>query len=242
MPVDKIQFEPIGIIHLLDKNRVKHYEFPAQGYMDDLFYSVELHPKKNFEQCLKDLDGFSHIWILFHFDDSDSWKPMVVPPRGPAEKRGVFATRSPNRPNAIGMTAVELLNVNKRKIMIRGGDFLDGTPVLDIKPYIIRSDSIPEAKQGWIDRIEQEKWRVSWEEKAATEANRILSENKLMIRDYATKVLEYNRESHPYRRIYLETEWSGFLKIQRWRVGFKLITERKEVIVHDVWLDENERA
>ena len=240
MTSDSVDLQPIGVIRLFDRKLVKNYEYPAQGYMDDLLHIIELAPKQNFEQCLKDLDGFSHIWILFLFHESETWKPTVIPPRGPAKKRGVFATRSPNRPNSIGMTVVELMEIRKRQVLVKGGDFFEDTPLLDIKPYIIRSDSYPKAKQGWIDEIEKEKWLVNWELEAKSVAEKVFQESEFRIREYVTKVLEYNRESHPYRRIYLASETSGLLKIQRWRVAFELFPKVKEVKVIRIWLDEND--
>ena len=76
------------------------------------------------------------------------------PPRGPRVKRGVFATRSPHRPNAIGLSAVELVAVEGRSLRLGGTDFLDGTPVLDLKPYVPYADAFPEAKAGWIDEVD----------------------------------------------------------------------------------------
>ena len=105
------------------------------------------------EETLRDLDGFARIWVLFAFHRSHGWAPMVRPPRGPRVKRGVFATRSPHRPNAIGLSCVELVAVEGRSLRIRGMDLLDGTPVLDIKPYVPYADAFPEAKAGWIDQV-----------------------------------------------------------------------------------------
>jgi len=105
------------------------------------------------EQVLQDLQGFERIWLIFAFHLSEGWKPMVKPPRG-GPKRGVLATRSPHRPNAIGLSAVELLQVEGRTLQLRGVDLLDGTPVLDIKPYVPYADAFPDAKAGWIDELD----------------------------------------------------------------------------------------
>lgn len=105
------------------------------------------------EQVLQDLHGFERIWLIFAFHASDGWKNTVKPPRsGP--KRGVLATRSPHRPNAIGLSAVELLTIQGRTLQLRGVDLLDGTPVLDIKPYVPYADAFPDAKAGWIDELD----------------------------------------------------------------------------------------
>ena len=106
------------------------------------------------EETLADLAGFSRIWVLFAFHRSEGWAPMVRPPRGPRVKRGVFATRSPHRPNAIGLSCVELVSVEGRCLHLRGVDLLHGTPVLDIKPYVPYADAFPEARAGWIDQVD----------------------------------------------------------------------------------------
>ena len=105
------------------------------------------------EQVLKDLQGFERIWLIFSFHLSEGWKNTVKPPRG-GPKRGVLATRSPHRPNSIGLSAVELVRIDGRTVHLRGVDLLDGTPVLDIKPYVPYADAFPDAKAGWIDELD----------------------------------------------------------------------------------------
>lgn len=106
-------------------------------------------------EALQDLEGFARIWVIFLFDRSEGWTPRVKPPRGRG-KRGVLATRSPHRPNPIGLSAVELRAVEGRTLRVRGLDLLDGTPVLDVKPYVPYADAFPEAKAGWIDAVDAE--------------------------------------------------------------------------------------
>lgn len=112
------------------------------------------------EQVLQDLQGFERIWLIFAFHASDGWKNTVKPPRG-GPKRGVLATRSPHRPNAIGLSAVELLKIEGRTLQLRGVDLLDGTPVLDIKPYVPYADAFPGAQAGWIDELDAKLGRNS---------------------------------------------------------------------------------
>lgn len=107
------------------------------------------------EEALKDLEGFDRVWLIFLFHRSEGWAPAVKPPRGPRVKRGVFATRSPHRPNPIGLSAVELAGIEGRTLRLRGVDLLDGTPVLDLKPYVPYADAFPEARAGWIDDVDR---------------------------------------------------------------------------------------
>ncbi|MBJ6981029.1 tRNA (N6-threonylcarbamoyladenosine(37)-N6)-methyltransferase TrmO [Luteimonas sp. MC1572] len=110
--------------------------------------------------AFRDLAGFARIWLVFVFDRSEGWKAEVRPPRG-GGKRSVLATRAPHRPNAIGLSAVELVAVEARALRVRGLDLLDGTPVLDIKPYVPYADAFPGAAAGWIDAIDARTGRHS---------------------------------------------------------------------------------
>jgi tRNA-Thr(GGU) m(6)t(6)A37 methyltransferase TsaA len=105
------------------------------------------------EKVVQDLGGFERIWLIFAFHLSDGWTSSVKPPRG-GPKRGVLATRSPHRPNSIGLSAVELVQIEGRTLHLRGVDLLDGTPVLDIKPYVPYADAFPDSKAGWIDELD----------------------------------------------------------------------------------------
>ena len=106
-----------------------------------------------FEQGLTDIEGFSHLFVLWAFHKSEGFSLMGKPPSDDRE-HGVFATRSPRRPNPIGQTVVELLRREGTRLHVRGVDMLDGTPILDIKPYL---SSIPEdrLKRGWLAEAEE---------------------------------------------------------------------------------------
>ena len=107
-----------------------------------------------YADALRDLDGFERIWLVFalHLSGgrSEGWEPVVVPFRD-TEPRGLFATRAPRRPNPIGLSAVRLLGVDGRQLRVGAVDLLDGTPILDIKPYVPLFDAYPNARAGWID-------------------------------------------------------------------------------------------
>ena len=145
-----MKFEPIGIIHSCFKEK---FGIPRQaGLVKSAAATLELLPPYNVEEALRGIEEFSHLWIIFAFHESvcEKFQPMVRPPRlGGNVRKGVFATRAPFRPNPIGLSVVELKNVNGTTLELAGGDFLDGTPVLDIKPYIPYADSIPDAHGGF---------------------------------------------------------------------------------------------
>lgn len=108
------------------------------------------------ETALRDLAGVERLWILSYLDRSGTWGALVQPPRGPRVRRSLFATRSPDRPNPIGLSAVQLLRVDGLTLHVRGVDLLDGTPILDLKPYVPYADAFPGARAGWIDDIPRE--------------------------------------------------------------------------------------
>jgi tRNA-Thr(GGU) m(6)t(6)A37 methyltransferase TsaA len=111
---------------------------------------LEVRPE--FAEGLKDIDGFSHLFVIWIFDRAGGYDLTATPPAG-NRPHGVFATRSPRRPNPIGLSVVQLLRQEGNRLHVRGVDMLDGTPILDIKPYL---SSVPadQLKRGWLDEAE----------------------------------------------------------------------------------------
>jgi tRNA-Thr(GGU) m(6)t(6)A37 methyltransferase TsaA len=142
----KIEFQPIGVVHSPFKEQQGTPIQPAYG--QNARGKVEIFAP--YRAALKDLSGFTRVWLIYYFDRAKSWQPMVQPYRD-IQKRGLFATRAPARPNAIGISTVKLVSVEEDCIEVEGIDILDGTPLLDIKPYVPRFDSYPEEKAGWLD-------------------------------------------------------------------------------------------
>ena len=110
-----------------------------------------------FEEGLTDIDGFSHLYVLWTFHRSEGWELLGIPPTD-TRPHGVFATRSPRRPNPLGLTVVELLGREGPRLRVRGVDMLDGTPILDIKPYL---SSVPSERlrRGWLAEAEARRAR-----------------------------------------------------------------------------------
>lgn len=109
---------------------------------------------EDFHPALKDLDGFSHIILLYHFHRSHGFNLQVVPFMD-SELRGLFATRAPKRPNPIGLSAVQLNKIEYGVLHIQGVDILDGTPLLDIKPHIPEFDALEEVRTGWLENAKK---------------------------------------------------------------------------------------
>jgi len=157
-------FHPIGFVRSPYARRIEapHQPSVVEGTETGNVAEAILELVPTFpEEALRDLEGFARIWLIFAFHRSEGWTPLVKPPRGPRIKRGVLATRSPHRPNALGLSAVELVAVEGRCLRLRGVDLLDGTPVLDLKPYVPYADAFPDSPAGWIDEVDAASGRCS---------------------------------------------------------------------------------
>ena len=150
--------EPIGLFRCAATHRYDAARQPSIAGKASTG-AVELFPGHGYEQALRDLPGFSHIWLLYLFHHNTHWKPVIRPPRA-NRKVGVFASRAPYRPNPIGLSCVALLGVEGRTLTVGAHDLLDGTPILDIKPYLAYTDSVPQATQGWLDELGEAPWTV----------------------------------------------------------------------------------
>ena len=148
-----LSFEPIGVIRTTMRTKFDSPHQPKNS--DEERNVIQLHPGKGYDVALRDLASFDRIWLIWWFHKNSTWRPLVLPPRGDPTRRGVFATRSPHRPNPIGITTVPLLAVEKLNIIIGNTDLVDGTPILDIKPYIPTVDAFPDASMGWISGVEE---------------------------------------------------------------------------------------
>ena len=134
---------------------------PRQSGLVDTASQILFEPEFRSVEAVRGLEGFSHLWLLWHIDrNGDKWSPTVRPPRlGGNRRLGVFATRSPFRPNPIGLSCVELEKVdfdapNGPVLHVRGADLVDGTPIFDIKPYVPYCDAHSDARGGFTDEQE----------------------------------------------------------------------------------------
>ncbi len=139
-------FQPIGLIHTpfsrLDQTPIQPYRSRAGG-------QVELLPE--YEAGLEHLEGFSHLILLYIFHQAEPGYALTVTPFLDDEPKGLFATRYPRRPNPLGLSVVRLVRREGRLLHVDGVDVLDGTPLLDVKPYVPPFDAFPEAKFGWLE-------------------------------------------------------------------------------------------
>jgi len=142
------QITEIGIIHTAHKSLI---DIPIQPkFAEEQMGTIEIFDR--FVEGLQDLDGFSHIFLIYRFHMVKGYNLKVVPYLDKQE-HGVFATRAPKRPSAIGLSLVELRSIEKNLIQVKNIDVVDGTPLLDIKPYVAQFDEVKGARCGWIDSI-----------------------------------------------------------------------------------------
>jgi tRNA (adenine37-N6)-methyltransferase len=171
--------------------------------------TIEIDPP--FEFALADLEGWDYIWVLYWFHLNEGWRSKVLPPRS-RKRRGVFSTRAPHRPNPIGLSAVRLVAVRGRTLEVRGVDMLDGSPVLDIKPYVPYADAFPTAATGWLDApgadLDAVKpvdpdpgFIVSWTPFAERQLAWLGERHEPDLRTAVTRILALGPTPHPYRRI-----------------------------------------
>jgi hypothetical protein len=160
------------------------------------------------------------VLFVFHLnvEQARGWKPRVQPPRA-TEKTGLFATRSPHRPNPIGMSAVKIERVDGLVVHVSNLDLLDGTPVLDLKPYVAYADAYPEARPGWLEASDpRPAWQVRFDDAAQAQLA-WLEARGVALRPAIESVLALGPQPHAYRRI--RAHAGGMrLALKDWRVDF----------------------
>lgn len=186
-------FKPIGLIRSCYGEK---FGIPRQpGLVKSATATLELLPPYNTVEAARGLEEFSHVWIvfLFHQSSRDLWKATVRPPRlGGNERIGVFASRSNFRPNPIGLSVVELLRIEGTRLHLGGGDFLDETPVLDIKPYIPYVDSVPGAQGAFASSAPEAVNLVEFTSETECAVKNLENADRPALRQIICDMLAYN--------------------------------------------------
>ncbi|MDX1811101.1 MAG: tRNA (N6-threonylcarbamoyladenosine(37)-N6)-methyltransferase TrmO [Gammaproteobacteria bacterium] len=191
------EFSPVAYIKSCFKQK---FTIPRQpGLVKHAKAELVFLPEYSQEESLRGIEKFSHLWIVFVFHQSirKNKKTTVRPPRlGGREKRGVFATRSNFRPNPIGQSVVKLDGIEKRGrhyvLHLSGVDLLDGTPVIDVKPYIPYADSIPDAKADFADTAPPPKFKVEFTEQALQQIQDASRKNDKDLKLFIEELLAYD--------------------------------------------------
>lgn len=220
--LEPLTIAPIGVVRspFADKASVPRQASLAHG----VEARIELAKGRGFEDALDGIEAWSHLWVLFSFHLSGNvWHPKVLPPRS-STKRGVFATRAPYRPNPIGMSVVRLVRVDGLVLHVAEVDIIDGTPVLDIKPYVPYADSIPEAASGWLDAPADPgpRFSVVWSPRAEEQRAFVREAGGEDVAPAVETVLAAGPEPHAYRRIRREEGGGLRLALKAWRYRFRV--------------------
>lgn len=249
-----LTLSPIGVVRSPFRERAEAPRQPSAAA--GVAGTIELWPGRGFEHALEDLEHWSHLWVLFWFHLNEGWRPKVLPPRSD-RRRGVFATRSPYRPNPLGLSVLRLERVDGLTLHVRDLDLVDGTPVLDIKPYVAYADAHPDASPGWLETPEPgststpseagstsapsdpaPSFDVAWSDVADEQAAWLLEAHGVDLRSPASRVLSLGPQPHPYRRIRVEGD-SMRLAVKDWRLSFSV--EGRRVIIHSIATGYRER-
>jgi tRNA (adenine37-N6)-methyltransferase len=218
---------PIGFVHSPWTDKRSAPRQPAEAR--DVCGRIELYPRAELQDALSDLDAWTHIWVLFWFHLNDSWHAKVQPPRS-EQKRGVFATRSPYRPNPLGMSVLRLDRVEGCVLHVRDLDIVDQTPVLDIKPYVAYTDAVPGASAGWLEAPPSSehvadsgpRFTVEFVERAREQLAWLLPRAAVDIEGLARSVLCAGPAPHAYRRIRVYDGYS-VLAVKDFRLRFRVV-------------------
>lgn len=253
MPDDKVFPEPltltpIGILHTPFPDRVSTPRQPhAAGGAEG---RIELFPGRGLEHAVLDLEEWEYIWVVFWFHLNTNWRPKVLPPRSSGKKRGVLGTRSPHRPNPIGLSLVKLVSIDGLVLHVRDVDMIDGSPVFDIKPYLPYAEARPSARTGWIENLAptdaetpadpEPGFEVSWSNEALERLTFIRDELGVDIRDPIEKTLRLGPQPHPYRRIRIEADGTRQLAHKDWRAYFVVDGRRVTIFTIDTGYREKD--
>jgi tRNA-Thr(GGU) m(6)t(6)A37 methyltransferase TsaA len=234
----RLTLDPIGYLRSSLATKVEAARQPRAAIGTPA--RIELLPGRNFEHALEDLERWELIWVIFWFHLNPGWRPKVLPPRSTTGRKGVFATRSPHRPNPLGMSVVRLERIEGLVLHIRDTDMLDGTPVLDLKPYVAYTDAHPGAGTGWLEDAARadtssqptdpvSAYLVQFEALATEQAAWIEAHTGLAVRERIQSTLALGPTSHPYRRIRRVGEWMQ-LSVKEWRVRFTAVERDVRVL------------
>lgn len=190
---------------------------------------LEFVPGFNFEQALRGLETCSHIWVIFQFHKNPNWKPVVTPPRGP--RVGVLASRSPHRPNALGLSALEIQRIEGNRIYVKSHDLLEGSPIFDVKPYHPEADCIANAKLGWLES--EPEFEIHWSLQALAQLEVLEAQGLRELRNFCEQQLAYEPLNSDKKRLCDRSESSAVLCSRTWRVSF--VVAQKSVHIENIF-------
>lgn len=229
---------PLCVIGTVESSYNSRAQTPRQSTVtDDAPAIIQLRAGLGLEDAVRDLSTWSHIWVISWFHDNEGhWRPTVLPPRS-SIRRGVLATRAPRRPNPIGLSATRLERVEGLSLHVRGLDLLNGTPILDIKPYVPYADALPSANNGWLETETLQfetpidpipTFTVSFDSIAEEQLAFLEAAGESEVRTELKKRLSLAPRPHAYRRI--KAVGKAFrIALGSWRAFFEIEGQRVRV-------------
>lgn len=240
MSLAAFTFKPIGFLKSCYPDK---FGVPRQsGLVKKAYSELQIEPEFQPELSLLGIEGYSHIWLqfVFHLNSSSKFHAKVHPPRLGGDAMGVFATRSPHRPNALGLSLVELVGIKNNILFLAGADLVDGTPILDIKPYLPHIESLPAARGGWAGELLKNEIQVEFLPFAMQILqNWIKKTGKSELQEVITDVLKqdprpvvykgFESQESPYRNKHAFRLYDGDIHFE--------FTSKNHVIVFDIIFD-----
>ena len=227
-------FQPIGFLSSCYPDK---FGVPRQsGIVKKVYSELKLRSDLQPELALQGLAGYSHVWLqfVFHLNNSSRFHAKIHPPRLGGESIGVFATRSPHRPNPIGLSLVELVEIKNDILILAGVDLVDGTPILDIKPYLPIFESIPKARAGWMATVEKKDVHVNFTDQALSALEKWTDRNQ---RPELREVIEQIVKEDPRPIVYkgFESETSPYRNKHAFRlydgdIHFEFLSETEALV------------
>jgi tRNA (adenine37-N6)-methyltransferase len=240
---EMLALRPIGVMRTAHLEKVEAPRQPAAA--PDAPGVIELRADLNLQHAIEDLTGWERIWVIFWFHRNTGWRPKVLPPRSTSGRKGVLATRSPHRPNPLGLSALRLERIDGLNLHVRDVDLLDGTPILDIKPYVSYTDAFPDAASGWLGPQAADPragWTVVFSPEAEAQLCWLAPQTALPLRERIVATLSLGPQPHPYRRIKRSRQGSLQLAVQDWRIDFESAAQQIRVLGVRSGYDEKQLA
>ncbi len=228
MSDESFNIVPIGYFHCDSQYPA---EVPRQPSWGNNKGYIEIKPEFQDKRLWHQLDGFSHIWVQFIFHKNTHWKPMTQPPYFEAEKVGTWASRSPYRPNRLGMSCLPLLKINNNKIFVEQHDLLNGTPIIDIKPYVTQTDAFPDARMGWLQNMDREQYDVRIQPSATAKLTWLKQNSSIDFAGFIHTQLSHQPDDVRYKRIKKCVENENLVISHRtWRIEYQIQDRKVEIL------------
>ena len=222
----------------------QRFGVPRQsGLVTEAIATLHILPEFQPELSLFGLKSCSHLWViyLFHKNPSQKFLGKITPPRLVGKKLGIFATRSPNRPNPIGLSLVKIEDVLTNQVVVSGVDFLDGTPLLDLKPYLAKTESVANAR-NWSDSISTIEMKCTWSERAKQSMSVWPEDVTTRFKNLVGKTLELDPRPFGYRENFEKYKKQFFTQVDGVDIQFQYVHPNEICVMNLIDKKLNEKV